>query len=200
MAKAERVRRIYDRQAPRYDARTRSATLDGMRARLLAQAHGEVLELGVGTGATFGHYPPGVTRLTGLDLSGAMLERAQARARALPFPVRLLQRDIGDLPQEEGFDTVVSSLALCGVPEPLRVFGALRRVLRPGGQLLALEHVRPPGLLGGLSRAIAPAFDHVVGCRPDRPTAALLQAAGFRVERQEARLGGILVALRALPG
>ncbi|OLV17286.1 class I SAM-dependent methyltransferase [Deinococcus marmoris] len=201
MANSERVQHLYDRAAKRYDAVTRQATLNALRARLLSGAFGDVLELGVGTGATFAHYPLSLHSLTALDVSGAMLRGARVKALPLPFPVRLMQRDFQTLPFPEGsFDTAVSSLALCGIPDPQRLFSELRRVLRPGGQLLALEHVRPPNaLLASVANLLDPLFDHVVGCHLNRPTSELLHNAGFRVEVRERRLGGILVALKATP-
>lgn len=202
MADARRVQRLYDRAASRYDAWTRSHRLDQLRAHLLSRAAGDVLELGVGTGATFAHYPPGLTRLTALDLSAAMLRVARLKALTLPFPVQFVRRDFQTLPFEDGrFDTVVSSLGLCGIPDPARLFMEVRRVLRPGGQLLALEHVRPPNRwLGVAADLIDPVFDHLVGCHPNRPTAEWLRASGFTVQVVERRLAGILVALRAVPG
>lgn len=201
MANAERVQKLYNRAAGGYDAAMRRDVLEELRSRLLAEARGNVLELGVGTGATFAHYPPSLHSLTALDVSGAMLRGAQVKALHLPFPVRLMQRDFQTLPfPGASFDTAVSSLALCGIPGPERLFSELRRVLRPGGQLLALEHVRPPNaLLASVADLLDPLFDHVVGCHPNRPTPELLRGAGFRVEEQERRLGGILVALRATP-
>ncbi|BDP44736.1 SAM-dependent methyltransferase (plasmid) [Deinococcus aetherius] len=202
MASAQRVQRLYDRAASRYDQATRARLLDELRSRLLSRAAGDVLELGVGTGATFPHYPPGLRSLTALDLSDAMLQRAHLGALTLPFPAQLMQGDFQTLSFKEArFDTVASSLGLCGVPDPTRLFAEVRRVLRPGGQLLALEHVRPPNRwLGAATDLIDPVFDHLVGCHPNRPTAELLRASGFGVQVIERRLAGILVTLRAVPG
>ncbi len=200
MADAERVKHLYNRAPRRYDAATRQQTLDELR-RLLSQARGDVLDLGVGTGATFAHYPEVLRSLTALDVSEGRLHEAHRKALTLPFPVRLVQRDFPRLPfADTAFDTVVSSLALCGIPEPARLFAEIRRVLRPGGQLLALEHVRPPGALrAGLSDRLDPMFDRFVGCHPNRPTPDLLDEAGFQVKLQERRLGGVLVSLAATP-
>ncbi|EYB66300.1 MULTISPECIES: class I SAM-dependent methyltransferase [Deinococcus] len=201
MANAERVQHLYDRVAARYDAAMRTRLLNELRSRLLASARGDVLELGVGTGATFAHYPDTVQCLTALDLSGGMFHQAHLKALTLPFPVHFVQHDAQTLPFEDTrFDTVVSSLALCGIPDPSRLFAEVRRVLRPGGRLLALEHVRPPNpWLGRMADLIDPVFDPVVGCHPNRPTPELLRAASFAVEVRERHLGGVLVTLEAFP-
>ena len=201
MATARRVQDIYDRLAQRYDRVARNHTLESLRSALFSQACGSVLELGVGTGATFRHYPPTLGSLTGLDVSSTMLHAAQILALPLPFPVRLMQCDFQTLPfADQSFDTVVSSLAFCGIPDPERLFADVRRVLKPGGRLLALEHVRPPNsLLGTVSDLIDPVFDQVIGCHPNRRTPTLLQAAGFEVRLQDRRLAGIVVSLIAAP-
>jgi ubiquinone/menaquinone biosynthesis C-methylase UbiE len=201
MANARQVQRLYDRKASRYDAATASRLLDALRAPLFARASGDVLELGVGTGATFAHYPDTLRSLTALDISGEMLGRARPRTLRLPFPVRLVQHDFQTLDfPAASFDTVTASLGLCGVPDPARLFGEVRRVLRPGGHLLALEHVRPPqAWLGLAADGLDPLFERFIGCHANRPTLRLLGEAGFTVEVLERRLVGILVAVRATP-
>ena len=201
MATAQRVQNIYDRLAQRYDRVARNHTLERLRSAVFSQAHGSVLEVGVGTGATFRHYPPTLSSLTALDVSSTMLHEAHLLALPLPFPVRLMQCDFQTLPfDDQSFDTVVSSLAFCGIPDPERLFADVRRVLKPGGQLLALEHVRPPNsLLGAVSDLIDPVFDQVIGCHPNRRTPALLEAAGFEVRLQDRRLAGIVISLVAIP-
>lgn len=199
MAHAERVRRIYNARARSYDAAAERAGLRALRGRLFARARGDVLELGVGAGATLGHYPEAVRRLVGLDVSEGMLALAAPRTAGQPFPVSLLQVDNQFLPfVADSFDTVASSLALCGIPEPLTLFSEIRRVLRPGGQLLALEHIRPPNpLLGLATDAVSPLTNYLVGCYFNRRTPELLRVAGFDVEVLERRVLGGLVALVA---
>jgi ubiquinone/menaquinone biosynthesis C-methylase UbiE len=201
MAEAERVRRIYDSRAAGYDALTRRQSLEQMGSALFSRARGAVLELGVGTGATFAHYPPDLISLTAVDISEGMLAHARPRAAALPFPVEFLTLDFQTLPlPDAAFDTVVSSLALCGIPDPALLFAEIRRVLRPGGQLLALEHIRPPNPLLGLAADLAnPLNHHFVGCYLNRRTPDLLRAADFDVQVLDRRFFRALVSFIATP-
>lgn len=200
MASSNRVRAIYDRQAANYDAVGSINGLEDMRSRLFAQAVGDVLELGIGTGATLRHYRD-ISSLTGLDLSERMLEKARARSEGLPYRVRLEQQDFQTLAfPDASFETITSSLGLCGIPNPAQLFAEVRRVLKPGGALLALEHVRPPNLALGLGTdVIDPIWDYVVGCHLNRPTVRLLEHAGFQVTIHERRVLGAVVSLTAKP-
>ena len=201
MGEAERVRRLYDKRAGAYDTVGDHKLLDRMRAGLFARARGAVLELGVGTGATFAHYPRDLTSLTAVDISEGMLARARPKAAGLPFPVEFRALDFQTLPfPAAAFDTVVSSLALCGIPDPAALFAEIRRVLRPGGRLLALEHIRPPNPLLGLAADVAdPLNERFVGCHLNRRTPALLRAAGFDVQELDRRMFRALVTLVATP-
>lgn len=167
-----------------------TSCFDRDRAPLLAHAQGRVLELGVGTGASLGFYPPAVTELVGIDPAEAMLRRARERqARlerergGLPFRVRLHMADAEALPYaDDSFDTVVAVLTMCTIPDAERAAREMRRVLRPGGSLLVLEHVRAEE-----GRALARWQDRVDplwtraagGCHLNRDTPATLRAAGF---------------------
>ena len=196
MANSKRVREIYDRNAANYDTALRSSTLEQMRQHLFSRATGDVLELGIGTGATIGHYV-GISSLTGLDLSQAMIAKARQKATDAAFKTDFRVQDFQTLEFENArFDTVSSSLGLCGIPDPDRLFLEIRRVLKPGGKLLALEHVRPPNaFLGLLADAINPVWDHFIGCYSNRKTKILLEKAGFKVQILEQHYLGILLAL-----
>ena len=196
MANSKRVREIYERNATKYDAALNSTTLEQMRANLFSRATGDVLELGIGTGATIKHYV-GISSLTGLDLSAAMIAQARQKAKNAAFKTDFRVQDFQTLEFENAsFDTVSSSLGLCGIPDPEKLFLEIRRVLKPGGKLLALEHVRPPNIfLGLLTDAINPVWEHFVGCYSNRQTKALLEKSGFKVEVLEQHYLGILIAL-----
>jgi ubiquinone/menaquinone biosynthesis C-methylase UbiE len=201
MAQASNVRRIYQRMAAGYTSSGIGHVVDHMRARLLHEAAGDVLELGVGAGATFGFYAHTVRRLIGVDVSRAMLARAAASRGGLRFPVELVEADFQTLGfRDAAFDSVVTSLALCGVPDPPRLYAEIARVLRPGGRLFAIEHVRPElpgaGLLADLS---VPITERVTGCAFNRRTPEQVRASGFTVRLVERRWFGTFVSFVATP-
>lgn len=163
---------------------------DRDRGPLLRHAQGRVLELGVGTGASLGFYGIGVSELVGIDPAGAMLQRARDRhARLerergrLPFPVRLHQADAEALPYaDDSFDTVVAFLTLCTIPDPGQAAREMRRVLRPGGRLLVLEHVRAEDgrALAWWQDRVDPLWTRAAGgCHLNRDTPGTLRDAGF---------------------
>ncbi|HEX8260582.1 MAG TPA: class I SAM-dependent methyltransferase [Rubrobacteraceae bacterium] len=147
--RTERVRRHYDRSAGSYDriiSWAEKALFGGAREWVCLQARGEVLEIAVGTGRNFPFYPEGV-RLSGIELSPKMLDLARRRARELGRDADLRVGDAHNLPYPDAsFDTVIVTLALCTIPDHRRALAEAARVLRPGGELLLLEHVRSPVL------------------------------------------------------
>ncbi len=178
---------IYDRAG----ARAERAGLADLRAAVLAEATGRTLELGAGTGANAAHYPAAVTDvvLTEPDPHMARRLRAKLAGAPPPFEYELVEAGAEALPfAADSFDTVASTLVLCTVEDPARVAAEIARVLRPGGRLLLLEHVRDPGA-GGLSgwqdRLRRPWGWFTGGCHPNRDTGATLRAAGFDVSGLE---------------
>ncbi len=192
----ERVRRFYNRVANRYDRgiglSEKLLFRDGRRW-VCAQARGDVLELGIGTGRNIPYYPSAV-RLTGIDLSPAMLALAHRRAQELGRAVDLRVGDaqVLDVPDAR-FDTVVVTLALCTIPDDRRVVAEAKRVLRPGGQFLLLEHVRSPLLpVRLLQQLVAPLFRRFAADQILREPLDHLEAEGFVVNRLErSRLGNV---------
>ena len=176
--------------AATYDRLSRGSEEAGLRALrrgLLAGASGSVLEIGAGTGANLGLYDSSIDRLVVTEPETPMLRRLQRAAHEHMPHARVLQASAEDLPFDDGsFDTVVSTLVLCGVGEQARALREARRVLRPGGQLLFLEHVRSD------DPAVARVQDRVnwlnrvvVRCDCNRQTLATIEAEGFAVARLE---------------
>lgn len=192
-----RVRRVYERYAARYDRSVRFwervLRIDEGRTWIASLTRGDVLEVGIGTGRNLPYYPANV-RVTGIDLSPAMLEVARRRARDLRREVDLRvgsaeSLEVGD----SSFDTVVFTLSLCSIPHDRRALSEAWRVLRPGGRLLFLEHVRSPALpIRAGQRLLEPLFlwlqaDHLLRDPLDH-----LEAIGFTVERVERSRWGIV--------
>src|SRR6476646_7683026 len=173
----------YDRQM----AKTEKAQLGALRQSLLAAASGDVLEIGGGTGANLSFYRPEAGSLTITEPETPMVRRLERRAREQAPQAKILRAPAEDLPFEDGtFDVVVSTLVLCGVSDQPRALRQARRVLRPGGQLLFLEHVRSddPKLAHHQDR-MNPINRFVVHCDCNRPTLTSIERAGFTVTHVE---------------
>ena len=158
MARSERLRKQWDSQAATYDQRLAPLErryLAASRAWVCRRAVGDTLELAVGTGLNFPHYRDDVT-LTGVDWSEQMVATAERRAGRLLRPVTLAKADVTDLPfADSRFDTVVSTFALCCVPDEQAALAEAIRVLRPGGRLLLADHVVAGNvLLRGLQHVV----------------------------------------------
>lgn len=199
--RTERVRRHYDRRAEDYDrliALLERVLFGAGREWVCSRALGEVLEIGVGTGRNLYFYPTEV-HLTGVELSPKMLEIARRRARESGIEADLRVGDAQHLPfPDASFDTVVATLALCTIPDEHRAVIEAARVLRPGGRLLLLEHVRSPLLpVRVLQGILNPLFvllekDHLL-----REPLWHLESLGLVVERLERSKVGIVERLVA---
>ncbi len=178
----------YDRVAPFYDL------MEGVMERLFFhkwrklvwQAVGleaqRVLEVGVGTGKNFPYYPKG-TQITAIDLSDRMLARARRRAEKLSLNVELLQMDAQALEfPDDSFDVAVSTFVFCSVPDPVLGLQEIRRVLRPGGEAVFLEHMRPESPeLGRLFDWLNPLAVRLWGANINRYTLENVQRAGLKI-------------------
>jgi ubiquinone/menaquinone biosynthesis C-methylase UbiE len=183
----QRILRLYEREAHKYDREMQvfdRLLFGGGREWVCSQAEGEVLEIAVGTGRNLPYYGEGV-RLTGVELSPAMLEIARARARELGRDADLQAGDAQalDFPGER-FDSVVCTLSLCTIPDDRAAVAEVRRVLRAGGRFLLLEHVRSPLRPIRLAeRLLEPLMVRFEGDHLLREPVEHLEAEGFEVEQ-----------------
>ncbi len=174
--------------------------LEARRRRLIPQSVGEVLEIGGGTGANLPFYGA-VTSLVFTDPDPAMLRIARAKPRPSRLDVTFLEATAEALPfPAASFDTVVATLVLCSVSNPLQALAEIHRVLRPGGRFLALEHVRPRGWLGYLADALTPLQKRLAaGCHLNRQTHQSIRQAGFSIHREQLSVLDILAEIEAAP-
>lgn len=188
-AREERRHPIFARFYDRFSS-SMERELGVHRDRLLAGLSGRVLEVGAGNGLNFGHYPPTVEEVVALEPERFMRDRAQHAATNARVTVRVVDGGASRLPFEPStFDAAVASLVLCSVPELDTALSELRRVLKDGGELRFMEHVRADRpakarlqVLLDRSR-IWPLFSG--GCHCSRQTTSAIAAAGFRVVELE---------------
>jgi ubiquinone/menaquinone biosynthesis C-methylase UbiE len=175
--------------AAAYDPMTRPlerAVLGEHRARLLAGLDGRVLDVGAGTGANL-PYLRRASRVVAVEPDAAMRRRLSARVAQAPVPVELSSDAAEKLRYPDAsFDAVVFTLVLCSVTSPDRALAEARRVLRPDGRLIILEHVRGSGDRARWQDRLTPLWSWFnAGCRLNRDTAAAVERAGFTLERTE---------------
>ena len=202
-AENELRRRVWNRDAGRFDKQMGfMEKLFGTDHRPWAcgEARGKTLEVAVGTGLNIPFYGADVD-VTGIDLSDGMLEVARKKVRELGrSDVELLEADAQDLPFEAGsFDSVVCTFSLCGIPDPALAVAEMRRVLRPAGRLILVDHVRStvrPYLY--LQRAIE-LFTRREGEYMTRRPLEQVLAAGFRIDHHERMKAGIIERVVATP-
>jgi SAM-dependent methyltransferase len=173
------------------------------RRRLLAAAQGRVVEIGAGNGLNFRHYPARV-EVVATEPDPHMLKRARKAAPRAPVRVSLQQASADALPfPDASVDTVVSTLVLCSVPDQAAALAEAKRVLKPGGKLLFLEHVRSddPKVAEKQDRREPLQMRLGAGCHPNRDTLAAILAAGFEPERVEhPKFPGVKITSPGLSG
>lgn len=179
-----RSRRRWDRKARYYDWLTGLAEhmvgLSKGRSWVFRRAlGGRVLEVGAGTGKNLLHYPDGA-RIIATDLSSGMLARAREKAARGSRRVGFVVTDAEDLAFKDSvFDRVVATCVFCSVPDPVRGLKEARRVLRPGGEILLLEHMRPGGILGRVFDLLDPVMSRLMGPHINRRTLENIRQAGL---------------------
>ncbi|MBU4226379.1 MAG: methyltransferase domain-containing protein [Chloroflexi bacterium] len=202
----ETTRRRYQRIAPVYDSMEAlvERRYHDWRQRLWALAQGpSVLEVGVGTGKNMPFYPGGVS-ITGIDLTPGMLERARNRLQdmGLQDKVTLQLGDVQALDFPDAtFDTAVATFVFCSVPDPVLGLREMKRVIKPGGRVVLLEHMRSPNpIVGALMDLLNPLVVRMMGANINRRTVENVQKAGLELEQvEDLGMGGVfkLIVARA---
>ena len=161
--------------------------MNDLRPETVGKLSGDVLEVGFGTGLNLEHCPPGVTQLTGLDplVTASIGDRLNERIAAVPFPVERAQlRADGELPFEDArFDCVMTTWTLCSIEDPEAALAGMRRVLRPGGHYVFIEHGRSEDArTAGWQDRINPLWRRFAdGCNINRPVDELVEQSGFEL-------------------
>lgn len=183
------VQASYARWAPVYDKTFGAATNPGRRSAVAyVNSHGgDVLEVGVGTGLSLPHYGPNV-RVTGIDYSGEMLQKAKRRVAEMNLRsvAALRQMDAREMDfPDDSFDTVVAMHVLSVVPEPERVMARIARVCRPGGHVVITNHfASEKGPMAVLERAFAP-LESLIGWHSDFEIETVLQEPSLSIAARE---------------
>jgi ubiquinone/menaquinone biosynthesis C-methylase UbiE len=158
------------------------------RQRVISAAQGRVLEVGIGSGLNLPFYSPQVTQLVGLEPAPRLLAMAHDASSRVSLPVTFIEGSAEAIPLDsKSIDTVITTWTLCTIPAAVQALREMRRVLRPGGQLLFVEHGLAPD--AGVRRWqdwLTPAWKRIGGgCHLNRPIQSLIERAGFRIAQLE---------------
>lgn len=198
------IQKRYDRVAPFYDlfeSLMESWRFAAWRARLAETIKGpRALEVGIGTGKNIPFYPSG-TDITGIDFSAKMLQRARRRAKKMNRNLELIEMDVQHLGfSDHSFETVFATFVFCSVPDPVAGLMEMRRVCKPAGRLLMLEHMRPENPhLAKLFDALNPVVVRMVGANINRKTTDNIRRAGWEIETESHLSGDIVRWIIARP-
>jgi ubiquinone/menaquinone biosynthesis C-methylase UbiE len=198
------IRRRYDRIAFIYDfmeAPVERMRFSSWRQRLATRIVGpKALEVGVGTGKNLLYYPEDVA-ITAIDFSSRMLSRARRNAEKLGLGVKFLEMDVQNLAfPDHSFDTVFATFVFCSVPDPAAGLRELKRVCRPDGKLILLEHMRPGNpFLGFIFDVFNPLIVRMMGANINRRTINNIRQAGWQIKVQENLSGDIVKWIEATP-
>lgn len=184
-----KLRRLWDRNAKMYDLMSlpmeHMMGFAKMRAKVFEGLSGRILEVGVGTGRNIPYYPQ-EANVVAIDISVKMLLRAAEKAGDLSKAISFVVADVEDLPfKNDSFDAVVATGVFCCVPDMVKGFKEVKRVLKKEGKIILLEHVRPRGLLGKIFDILDPIVSNLMGPHINRRTLDSIREAGLNIIREE---------------
>jgi ubiquinone/menaquinone biosynthesis C-methylase UbiE len=166
----------------------RNQQLEPYRQRVASGAEGRVLEIGIGSGLNLSFYPQRVGEILGLEPSERLLQMTQEAARRSRLTVRLIEGSAEAIPiDRNSIDTVVMTWTLCSIPDAFGALSEMRRVLRPGGQLLFVEHgLAPEEKIRKWQNRLTPIWKRFTGgCHLNRPVRELIERAGFEISHMD---------------
>jgi ubiquinone/menaquinone biosynthesis C-methylase UbiE len=192
-----RIAFIYDFMEAPLEFLRLASWREKLRSRIIG---GQVLEIGVGTGKNLPYYPPGV-KISAIDFSHRMLSRAHKKALQNNLEVEFLEMDAQQLAfPDHFFDTVFATFVFCSVPDPVLGLKELRRICKPDGRLLLLEHIRPGNpVLGYLFDLLNPLVVRMMGANINRMTIDNIKSAGWQVKIDQKLSSDIVRWIEATP-
>ncbi|MDD5703491.1 MAG: methyltransferase domain-containing protein [Dehalococcoidales bacterium] len=198
----EAARKRYNRIAPVYDfmeSLIERSRYSDWRQLLWSKVEGQIiLEVGVGTGKNFPFYPPS-SDMTAIDFSEKMLDRAREKAKKQDIEITLQQMDVQNLSfKDDTFDTIVSTFVFCSVPDPIKGLKEIKRVCKPNGKVLLLEHVLSANrFLAFLMTIVNPLVVRTIGPHINRRTVENVSISGLKVEKVTDLAAGIFKLIEA---
>jgi ubiquinone/menaquinone biosynthesis C-methylase UbiE len=168
------------------DLAMRNKRLLPFRERVIGAAEGRVLEVGAGSGRNLPFYQPPVREVLALEPAPRLVTMAQTASRETRIPVSFVEASAEAIPLDDhSIDTVITTWTLCSVPQAVTALGEMRRVLRPGGRLLFVEHgIAPDADVRRWQDQLTPVWRRISGgCHLNRPILLMIEGAGFRVDR-----------------
>jgi len=198
----EAARKRYNRIAPVYDfmeSLVERSRYSGWRQLLWSKVEGQIiLEVGVGTGKNFPFYPLGLD-MTAIDFSEKMLDRAREKAKKQDIEIALRQMDVQNLSfEDDTFDTIVSTFVFCSVPDPIKGLKEIKRVCKPDGKVLLLEHVLSANrFLAFLMNIVNPLVVRTMGPHINRKTVENVSISGLKLEKVTDLAAGIFKLIEA---
>jgi len=170
------------------DLAMRNKQLVPFRERVIGAAEGRVLEIGVGSGRNLPFYRPPVREVLALEPAPGLVTMARSASHVTSMPVNFLETSAEAIPLDKhSVDTIVTTWTLCSIPQAATALAEMRRVLRPGGKLLFVEHgLAPDEAVRRWQDRLTPAWRYISGgCHLNRPIRSMIEVAGFHIDRIE---------------
>ncbi|MGP4108942.1 class I SAM-dependent methyltransferase [Virgibacillus sp. L01] len=199
--KKEKQIKKFDKQVKLYETKGTNQKFAGLRNKLIKNAYGKVLEVGVGAGANFSYYDQNNVEITGVDFSSEMIKSAKRTASNFQMKAVFVQEDIDELILEpNSFDCIVSTLSLCSYPDPIETLNKFNSWCRKDGAILLMEHgLSSNPLLSFAQKVIDPLHTKISGCHCNRNIDKIIGKSSLQVDQIERYWSDIIYLIRATP-